>query len=135
MPTSALIDTNILIDVLTGNPHTWAASQHLLEEIRPRYFLLINPIIYAEVSAGYPNAEACDRALDVLLLGWEDIPRQAAYLAGQAFVRYRRAGGMKSSPLPDFFIGAHAQTMRYPLITRDAARYRAYFPDVELLTP
>ncbi len=94
----------------------------------------LNPIIYAEVAAAFDRPEELDRRLDALSVERSDIPYKAAFLASKAFLKYRRAGGIKISPLPDFFIGAHAATDGLTLITRDASRFRTYFPDVRLVT-
>ncbi len=97
--------------------------------------LMINPIIYAEVSINWPSVEDMDAILPVDILGREEIPYEAAFLAGKCFATYRRRGGLKRSPLPDFFIGAHAAVRGYGLLTRDTARYRTYFPTIEIITP
>ncbi|HEV2089086.1 MAG TPA: type II toxin-antitoxin system VapC family toxin, partial [Cryptosporangiaceae bacterium] len=97
--------------------------------------LLINPLIYAEVSVGFRQREVLDRSLPTDLLHREALPYDAAVLAGKCFLAYRRSGGTKTSPLPDFYIGAHAAVAGYRLLTRDARRYRTYFPKVTILTP
>src|SRR5271165_637050 len=96
---------------------------------------MVNPIIYAEVSIGYSTIEALDAVLPISLYQREALPWEAGFLAGKCFLRYRRLGGARSSPLPDFFIGAHAAIRNLALLTRDATRYRTYFPTVELLAP
>src|SRR5208282_4974334 len=100
-----------------------------------RYRLVINPVIYAEVSIRYSQIEDLDAVLPKAMFDREAIPYEAAFLAGKSFLAYRRHGGTKRSPLPDFFIGAHAAVAGYRLLTRDAARYRIYFPRLPLITP
>ena len=97
--------------------------------------LILNPIIYAEVSIGYATIEALDAALPAALYRREPLPWKAGFLAGKSFLMYRRRGGLRTSPLPDFYIGAHASVEALALLTRDAVRYRTYFPKVEILTP
>ncbi|GAA1651622.1 type II toxin-antitoxin system VapC family toxin [Kribbella alba] len=134
-PTAVLIDTCVLLDILTDNP-TWAEwSATAVAGARDDGDLVINPIIYAEVSAGFERIEDVDAALPVTDFRREPLPYQAGFLAARAFVDYRRRGGARSSPLPDFYIGAHAAVSRYRVITRDTARFRTYFPGIELLTP
>jgi hypothetical protein len=134
-PTAVLVDTCVLLDILTDNP-TWSEwSATTVAAARDDGDLVINPIIYAEVSAGFERIEDVDAALPVTDFRREPLPYQAGFLAARAFVDYRRRGGARSSPLPDFYIGAHAAVSRYRVITRDTARFRTYFPGVELLTP
>jgi len=97
--------------------------------------LLINPVIYSELSLAFDSVEALDDAVEGLGLSLQELPRAALFLAGRAFVKYRRAGGGKNNVLADFFIGAHAAVLDCPILTRDARRYRSYFPTVSLLTP
>jgi predicted nucleic acid-binding protein len=97
--------------------------------------LLINPVIYAEVSIGYAHVEHVEAVLPVDRFRREALPYEAAFLAGKAFLSYRRRGGMRTSPLPDFYIAAHAAVRGYRLLSRDATRYRTYFPKVELIAP
>lgn len=132
---AVLVDSNVLLDVATDDP-TWASwSSEALREAADSSVLVINPLIYAEVSMGFASIEALEEALPVALYRRDDLPYEAAFLAGKAFVRYRRRGGTRPSPLPDFYIGAHAAIAGYRLLTRDAARYRSYFPTVELIAP
>ncbi|HEY0620369.1 MAG TPA: type II toxin-antitoxin system VapC family toxin [Kribbella sp.] len=134
-PTAVLVDTCVLLDILTDNP-TWSEwSATTVAAARDNGDLVINPIIYAEVSAGFERIEDVDAALPVTDFRREPLPYQAGFLAARAFVDYRRRGGARSSPLPDFYIGAHAAVSRYRVITRDTARFRTYFPGIELLTP
>jgi predicted nucleic acid-binding protein len=108
-----------------------AAMTRAVEQSR----LVINSIVYAEVSIGWPNIEQFDAALPTDVLHREEIPFAAAFLAGKCFATYRRRGGLRRSPLPDFFIGAHAAVRGYRLLTRDAVRYRSYFPTLEIIAP
>ncbi len=133
--TPVLVDANVLLDVAT-NDRKWADwSSATLERVADEAILVINPIVYAEVSVGFPTIEDVENALPIELYRRDEIPYEAAFLAGKVFLRYRRSGGLRQSPLPDFFIGAHAAVAGYRLLTRDATRYRTYFPHVELITP
>ncbi len=130
-----LVDSNVLLDVATGDP-TWASwSSDTLRNAADASLLVINPLIYAEVSIGYSSIEALEEALPTELFRRDNLPYEAAFLAGKVFLRYRRRGGTRPSPLPDFYIGAHAAVAGYRLLTRDAARYRTYFPSVTLIAP
>ncbi|BFT61510.1 type II toxin-antitoxin system VapC family toxin [Pseudomonas moorei] len=130
-----LVDTNVLIDVLEDDP-TWAdwSIQQMRAQSRV-HELVINPIIYAELSQAFSTFEALDDVVNQLGLVMQEVPRPALFLAGKAFVRYRKVGGSKHNVLADFFIGAHAAVKRLPLLTRDARRYRSYFPSVNLIVP
>ena len=130
-----LIDTNVLIDVLEDDPEwaDWSIGQ--LRAQSKIHRLAINPIIYSELSLTFSTVEALDRTVDELGLAMVEIPRPALFLAGKAFVRYRRQGGEKSNVLADFFIGAHAAVAGYSVLTRDTRRYSAYFPGVGLVSP
>ena len=130
-----LVDTNVLIDVGTEDPawFTWSVAQ--IERALDTGGLAINPIIYAELSVHYETIEALDEALSGFKFERLQLPWEAAFVAGKAYRRYRRRGGAKRSPLPDFYIGAHAQTAGLTLLTRDAIRYRTYFPKLRLLAP
>ena len=130
-----LVDTNVLVDVLEDDPEwaDWSIKQ--LRAQSQIHRLAINPIIYSESSLTFSSVEALDRTIDDLGLAMMEIPKPALFLAGKAFVRYRRQGGQKQSVLADFFIGAHAAVSQYPLLTRDTRRYASYFPKVELITP
>jgi predicted nucleic acid-binding protein len=130
-----LIDTNILIDILSSDPNwqTWSASA--LRRQSQHGLLLINEIVYAELAGRYASQKALDAAIDELELHLEWLPKSALYIAGQTLSDYRRAGGTRTSILADFFIGAHAAATKIPILTRDTARYRSYFPDVELIAP
>jgi predicted nucleic acid-binding protein len=133
--TAVLIDANVLLDVITEDARWLDWSAQALERAGERYRLVINPVIYAEVSIRYSRIEALDAALPKTSFDREPIPYEAAFLAGKAFLAYRRRGGTKRSPLPDFFIGAHAAVSGYQLMTRDATRYRGYFPKLPLIAP
>jgi hypothetical protein len=132
--TGVLVDSNILLDIATSDPawSTWSAEA--LAKAAERYPLVINPIVYAEVSIGYDKIETLDEALPVGLYRREPLPWEAAFLAGKCFLQYRRRGGERRSPLPDFYIGAHAAVRGLALLTRDAVRYRSYFPRVPIIT-
>jgi len=130
-----LIDTNVLLDVATDDP-VWADwSRQQLDAAALRDRLAINPTIYAELSGGFTTIEQLDAMLVAADIGMTEVPRPALFLAGQIFKSYRRRGGLRTSVLPDFFIGAHASVLGAPLITRDAQRYRTYFPTIELVAP
>ena len=130
-----LIDTNVILDVVQNDPRWAQWSQAQLDAASLRSALLINPIIYAELSIAYRRIEELEEMLSKGGFLVEQIPREALFLAGKAFMRYREQGGAKGGVLPDFFIGAHAAVAGIPLLTRDARRYRSYFPKLELLSP
>ena len=130
-----LVDANVLIDVFTDDPQWRAWSEDRLLAAASEEELAINPLIYAELASAYRTVTALERALHKLDLIRLPLPFDAAFLAGQAFLAYRRSGGAKRSPLPDFYIGAHAQIAGLRLLTRDASRYRTYFPKVTLISP
>lgn len=135
MTSGTLVDSNVLLDLLTEDPHWLAWSTKALVEAAERGPLFINQIVYAEVSVRFSRIEDLEDALPPRDYRRVEIPWEASFLAGKAFVRYRREGGARTSPLPDFFIGAHAAVMRLALLTRDAARYRTYFPSVDMTAP
>lgn len=130
-----LVDTHVLVDVLEDDPEwaDWSVRQLRAQAKINR--LLINPIIYSELSLTFSTVEALDQTITDLGLTVIEIPRPALFLAGKAFVRYRRQGGIKSNVLGDFFIGAHAAVAGYPILTRDTRRYASYFPGVSLIAP
>jgi len=133
--TATLVDSNVLIDVFSDDP-AWANwSSRALAELASAGPLVINPVIYAEVSHRYSSKELLDEELPANTFLRENVPWDAAFLAGKAFADYRLRGGQRRSPLPDFFIGAHAAVSGMRLLTRDASRYRTYFPTVELIVP
>ena len=130
-----LIDTNVLVDVLENEPEwaDWSVAQLQAQSLVHR--LSINPIIYAELSLAFSTVEALDAALARMDLPVLEIPKAALFLAGKAFVQYRRQGGTKTNVLGDFFIGAHAAVSGLPVLTRDIRRYKNYFPSVKLVAP
>ena len=130
-----LVDSNVLIDVATNDPVWSAWSVQALEHAANQAPLIINPLIYAEVSIAFQRIEDLDTSLPADLYRRESLPWEAAFLAGKAFLLYRKRGGARPVPLPDFYIGAHAAVRAYRLLTRDASRYQTYFPTVELVTP
>ena len=133
--TPVLVDSNVLLDVATGDA-TWSAwSSRMLEQAADHAVLVINPLVYAEVSIGFAAIEELEAALPSDLYRREALPYEAAFLAGKCFLAYRRGGGTKRSPLPDFYIGAHAAIAGYRLLTRDATRYRSHFPKLDLIAP
>jgi predicted nucleic acid-binding protein len=130
-----MVDSNVLLDVATNDP-TWSDwSATTLARSADEAILVINALVYAEVSIGFRTIEDLEDALPADLYRREDLPYEAAFLAGKCFLRYRRAGGTRRSPLPDFYIGAHAAVAGYRLLTRDAGRYRTYFPTLDLIAP
>lgn len=130
-----LVDSNVLIDIFAADPDWRDWSRHRLLDARAAGSLVINPIIYAEVAAMFPTERRLNEALGSDQFLREDLPWEAAFSAGRAFLAYRRAGGTKRSPLPDFYIGAHADVRGYDLLTRDLARYRQAFPTVRIVSP
>jgi len=130
-----LVDSNVLLDQLTEDPRWFAWSREAIAKLADQSFLVINPIIFAEVSVGFQRIEDVEEAFPFNFFRREPLPYEAAFLAGKVFVKYRRRGGQRTSPLPDFFIGAHAAVAGYRLLTRDAERYHTYFPSVELIAP
>ena len=133
--TAVLVDSNVLLD-LTAKDNDWSAwSARAVESASDRFRLVINAVIYGEVSVRYSRIEDLDLALPEALFEREDLPYEAAFLAGKAFRAYRQRGGTRRSPLLDFIIGAHAAVAGYQLLTRDVSRYRAYFPYLRLLAP
>jgi len=132
---ATLIDSNVLLDLMTENPRWFAWSAAAVERAADESRMVINAMIYAEVSVRYSRIEELDAALPKAMFEREAIPYEAAFLAGKSFLAYRRRGGTKRSPLPDFLIGAHAAIAGYRLLTRDAARYRTYFPSLPLIAP
>ncbi|MGR8009787.1 type II toxin-antitoxin system VapC family toxin [Streptomyces hypolithicus] len=130
-----LIDSCVLLDIATNHPKWADWSDEALARARDEGDVVINPLVYAEVSVGFASIEALDAVLPPDDYSREQLPYEAGFLAGKAFLAYRRQGGTKASPLPDFYIGAHAAVRSYRLLTRDVARYRTYFPRVELIHP
>ncbi len=132
---AVLVDSNVLLDILTEDSKWYDWSADALRVQGDQSVLVINPVIYAEVSIGFERIEELDEALPADLFRRDPLPWEAAYLAGKAFVRYRRRKGAKQSPLPDFYIGAHAAIGELALLTRDPSRYRTYFPSIDLICP
>ena len=130
-----LVDSNVILDVLTEDPQWFEWSAQMLADYADRGDLVINPIIYAEISIGFNQPQEVEAALPEDFFRRDALPYAAAFLAGQSFLAYRRRGGERRSPLPDFYIGAHAAVAEIPLLTRDVNRYRTYFPSVPLITP
>ncbi|MGH7996584.1 MAG: type II toxin-antitoxin system VapC family toxin [Opitutaceae bacterium] len=130
-----LVDADVLLDILTDDPKWREWSEGKLVAVGETDRMAVNPIVYAELGAAYRTASELERAVAGWPLQRLQLPYEAAFRASQAFVRYRRDGGHRRSPLPDFYIGAHAETEGFGLLTRDAARYRSYFPKVRLITP
>jgi hypothetical protein len=130
-----LVDTNVLLDLLTNDPNwaDWSIGQ--LDAAALRGPLAINDIVYAELSVRFATIEALDVVVAEMGLDFAAMPRAALFLAGKVFQRYRASGGTRSGVLPDFFIGAHAAVLGCALLSRDAGRYRSYFPGIELVTP
>jgi predicted nucleic acid-binding protein len=132
---SVLVDSNVILDILTEDQTWFEWSSGQLADHAEQGALLINPIIYAEISIGFTQLAELDAALPQSFLRREPLPYEAAFLTGKAFLIYRQRGGERRSPLPDFYIGAHAMVAGLSLLTRDATRYRTYFPEVSLIAP
>lgn len=130
-----LVDSNVLLDVAGEDAQWYEWSAAALETAADRGRLVINPLIFAEVSIRYERIEDLEAALPETLFIRESLPWDAAFLAGKAFVKYRRRGGVRRAPLPDFYIGAHAAVRNYTLLTRDPATYRAYYPKLRVTSP
>lgn len=130
-----LVDSNVIIDVLTRNPLWLAWSETALSDAADSGDVGINPIIYAEIASGFTTISELDRHLGADAFRRLPLPYEAGFVAGRAFVEYRRRGGVRTSPLPDFYIGAHAAVSGLSLLTRDARRYASYFPKVRLISP
>ena len=130
-----LVDTNVLVDVLENDPEwaDWSIGQLRTQSRVHR--LVINPVIYTELSLTFSTVEALDEVLAGMQLPVVEMPRSALFLAGKAFAQYRRRGGTKGNVLADFFIGAHAAVAGWPILTRDGSRYQSYFPTVNLVMP
>lgn len=130
-----LIDSNVLIDIAIEDPVWSSWSRQALADARERGPVAINPIVYAELAPAFASAADLDAAIPADEVARLALPFEAAWRAAQAFVRYRRGGGQRHSPLPDFYIGAHALVADLVLLTRDGGRYRTYFPEVALVAP
>ena len=132
---SVLVDSNVLIDVAEEDPVWGPWSREALQRVADTSLLVVNPVVYAEVSLTYAHVEELERFLPAGLYRREPLPYEAAFLAGKVFLAYRKRGGTRRSPLPDFYIGAHAAVCGHRLLTRDASRYRTYFPRLEIIAP
>lgn len=130
-----LVDSNVLLDVLTEDPDWFEWSADSLARAAESNVLVINPLVYAEVSVRFSRIEHLDEALPESLFRRDPLPWESGFLAGKAFLKYRRGGGQRRSPLPDFYIGAHASLRGMTLLTRDATRYRSYYPRLSLIAP
>jgi predicted nucleic acid-binding protein len=130
-----LVDSNVLLDVFEPDAEWYEWSAEQIVQCATHGRLVVNHVVFAEVSVGFSTIEALDRKLPRNLYERAPLPWEAAFLAGKAFVEYRRGGGTRRSPLPDFYIGAHAAVAGMSLLTRDAVRYRTYFPTVDLIAP
>jgi predicted nucleic acid-binding protein len=132
---AVLVDSNVILDIAT-NDENWANwSSNAIAQAADEATLVINPLIYAEISSGYSTIEDLEAAVPTTLFRRDDLPYEAAFLAGKSFLQYRKRGGARTSPLPDFYIGAHAAISDLRLLTRDTTRFRSYFPTVELISP
>jgi len=132
---ATLVDSNVLLDILTEDPEWLDWSAAALAGQADAGPLIINPLVYAEVAARFDRIEDLEAALPAEYYERQALPWEAAFLAGRTFIRYRRRGGQRRSPLPDFYIGAHALIGRMILLTRDARRYRTYFPALRIIAP
>jgi predicted nucleic acid-binding protein len=130
-----LVDSNVLLDLLEEDAIWYEWSSRQLQLAADNSALIINPIVYSEVSIGFTRIEELDEALRPDIFERRPLPWEAAFLAGKCFLRYRKLGGTRCSPLPDFCIGAHAAVEGLTLLTRDATRYRTYFPTLSLIAP
>ena len=133
--TAVLVDSNVILDVATADPRWAAWSEQALVAAADRAVLVVNPLVYAEVSVGFERIEEVEAAMPADLFRRDRLPWEAAFLAGKCFLEYRRRGGERTSPLPDFYIGAHAAVAGFRLLTRDARRYRSYLPGLDLIAP
>lgn len=132
---STLVDSNVFIDLFDDDSEWREWSDAMLTRAANRGPLVINPIVFAEISAGFDSIDDVEAALPLTYVRREALPWEAAFLAGRAYVQYRRRGGTRTAPLPDFYIGAHAAVAGYTLLTRDPLRYRYYFPKLKVIAP
>ena len=130
-----LVDSNVLLDVMTEDPEWFSWSSDALAQAAETDILIINPLVYAEVSVRFERIEELEAALPLTFFRRDELPWEAGFLAGKCFRLYRRRGGARRSPLPDFYVGAHAAIRGHALLTRDGTRYRTYFPRLELIAP
>jgi predicted nucleic acid-binding protein len=130
-----LVDSNVILDIVTEDKNWFQWSSDTLAKVAENHILVINPVIYAEVSVGFHRIEDLEAALPPSSFRRDPLPWEAAFLAGKCFLAYRKRSGRSGSTLPDFFIGAHAAVAHIPLLTRDVSRYRTYFPKLKLTAP
>ena len=130
-----LVDSNVILDILTTDPKWYQWSANKLSYLSESHNLIINDIIYTEISIGFDKIEDLDDVISESFFKILPIPKSALFLAGKAFLNYKRKNGSKNLVLPDFFIGAHAAILEIPLLTRDISRYKTYFPTIELISP
>jgi len=130
-----LVDSNIILDIFLNDPKWADWSESILEKYVQNATLYINAIVYAEISIGFEKIEDLESAVQKTGFRMLEVPKEALFLAGKAFLKYKQRSGSKRTPLPDFFIGAHAAVLKLDLITRDVTRYRSYFPTVKLISP
>ena len=129
------VDSCVLLDLFTNNPSWVEWSESILEKYSQTNTLYINSIVYTEISIGFNKVEEVEKAISQLGIKVLEIPREALFLTGKAYLKYRKNKGTKNSPLPDFFIGAHVSVEKFDLITRDTNKYKTYFPQVKLIHP
>lgn len=130
-----LIDSCVILDIITEDPNWFGWSAKKLEECADEYPLFINPIIYSEISIGFNKIEELEQCISPSIFKRVSIPWEAAFLAGKMFLKYRKLGGHRTLPLPDFFIGAHAVIENFSLLTRDTKRFKSYYPQLKLISP
>jgi predicted nucleic acid-binding protein len=130
-----LVDSSVILDIFLDDPEWGDWSEGVLSKLSETRSLCINPIIYTEISIGFEKIEELEKALEACGLKMTAIPREALFLAGKAYVKYRKGKGKKVAPLPDFFVGAHAAVEGLELVTRDVRRIRTYFPSVKIISP
>lgn len=135
MMNGIFIDSCVLLDLFTNDPQWANWSERMLDKFSQTNTLYINTIVYTEISIGFAKIEVLDAAINELGIKVLEIPREALFLTGKTFLKYRRNRGTKKSPLPDFFIGAHVAISKFTLVTRDVAKYKTYFPQINLVSP
>ena len=135
MMNGVFIDSCVLLDLFTDDPNWAEWSESVLEKYSQTNTLYINSIVYTEISIGFKKIEEVETAITELDIKVLEMPREALFLTGKVFLQYRKNHGTKTSPLPDFFIGAHAAVSKFDLITRDTSKYKTYFPQVKLIHP
>ncbi len=132
---SVMVDSCVYLDIFTRDPNWCEWSSRVLSDAANEGVIVLNPVIYAEISIRFERIEEIEALLPAEVFEYRPIPREAAFLAGKCFLEYKRRGGQMSSPLPDFFIGAHAAVANLSLVTRDPKRFRDYFPGLKLISP